>query len=443
MIESVITVLTGIMFGLVAGLLPGVGSSAVMIAAFPMLMDLPPNLCILFYAAAVQSAQFSGSVSALNFGLMGELTSQPAIMERNTVIEHQQQLLALKITAVGSVIGCLTALLLLFPLLKIFSSSAFLLRTDTLFVLHVVILAIAVFARYNSALQNILLIMVGVILSQIGLQFYGSIEKEFLTLGLPVLYSGVPMIAVLGGFIAVPCLMSKIPKIPDTALPDTAQSHGYRVNLGCLLRSSALGALFGMIPIIGTQISSYVGWFVEKKLRHGNSIQDSLQRLCAAETANNSSQVTVLIPLLILGVAIVPSEMILLNVLDLKNWSPFSNDLESQHFYITLALALMLTALLCYLICYASIKRINHWIARNLQTLNYSALIVLMISVTYLGTEVESAVFFLACFLIFGATALIFKKINFIPLVIGYFLGDTLINSWLIVHQLYDFFPGD
>ena len=85
MIEIILTLLSATVAGLFAGLMPGIGSSALMLTALPLLYNLPPELCIIFYALAVQASQFSGSVAAINFGIMGELTSYPALAERRNV----------------------------------------------------------------------------------------------------------------------------------------------------------------------------------------------------------------------------------------------------------------------------------------------------------------------------------------------------------------------
>lgn len=441
MSELLLLVFVATIAGLISGVLPGIGSSALILASLPLLFALPPELCLVYYAVAIQASQFSGSVVALNFGLLGELTSYPALMERDHIVNNGLQRVALKFTAIGSVVACTISVILLFPLMEWFQQNSFIMRTDFIFLIACLIVLFCLTYKKNSKATNITLTMCGIIMSQVGYHGEGSAAREFLTFGQPFLYAGIPFIAVLAGLIAVPLIIAhhrdlKV-KISECSMPK--QQVDNKLPIFSILRGTGLGLVAGLLPVIGTQISSYLAWYSEKKFYAGNNNNSVLQRLTAAESANNSSAIAVMIPLLMLGIAIIPSEMILLSVIQIKSWMPGQEYMMIGNFgfYQYLTLAVMGGAGISYLLCYSFLNLVHRWISKNINILNLVALVVLTLSVLYVGSLVEARLFFISCFLILSCVALIFKKTDFIPLVAGYFVGDLLVNSAMVMNFLY------
>jgi putative tricarboxylic transport membrane protein len=439
--ELLFIILTAIVTGLIVGLLPGVGSSYIMLTSLPLLYLLPPELCIIYYAVATQSSQFSGSVSAINFGIIGELTSYPALSERNYILQHNLQTTALKFTALGSVLACVVSVLLLYPMLAWFQTQSLIMRTDFIFFITTMIIVFCIFYKKNTPWINMLLIVAGLIISQIGLQSTGFSESKFLTFDQPFLYGGIPMISVLAGLIAVPL----ITRHRDWQVNSSNIHIHYtkdqltRFPLLSSLRGNASGMIAGLIPAIGTQLGSNLAWAIEKKLYPNDNHQSVMARLTAAESANNSSQITVLIPLLMLGIAIVPSEMILLSVIETKFWMPGQEtwQLYGMGFYQWLTVALTLCSIVCFVACYSLLSWINPWLKSNLNLLNKICILLVLAAVIYSGSLVDAKVFFLACFLFFSVITIVFDKIDFVPLVAGYFVGDVFVNSFVILRFMY------
>jgi len=443
-IDILITMMSAILAGLIGGLLPGIGPAAVMIASFPLLFSLPAELCIIYYAVLIQASQFSGSVAAINFGLMGEMTSYPALAERQRILDEGLQKTALKFTAIGSAIACVIPISMLYPMLEWFRQNSVMMRTDFMFGVAVTILLFALLYRKNNTLINLILTVSGVIISQIGLHGRGSTERDFLTFGQPFMFAGVPMIAVIGGMIVVPLIMQHLRWQHDHAgqtsnSKSTNEHYRSRFPLLSSIRGSVLGLFTGLIPAIGTQIGSYAAWFIEKKLYPRDDQKSIMARLTAAESANNGSAITVLVPLLVLGIAIVPSEMILLGVIETKFWIPGQERLAvyGLNFYAWLAISLIMCSLICYLLCYSFLHVFNSWLRKNLVWVNRVSLVILALAVVYAGSLVEAKVFFLSCFLVLSAVALFFRKTDFIPLIVGYFIGDSLVDSFIVLQQLY------
>jgi putative tricarboxylic transport membrane protein len=442
LIETLLTIFSGTLAGLIAGIMPGLGSTALILSAMPLLYYLPPEVCIIYYAVAIQASQFSGSVSAINFGMMGELTSYPALAERRFILDHNLQKTALKYTAMGSMIACVIPILMLYPMLEWVKSHTLLMRTDTLTAILLVILIFAIFYKKNKQWVNLLLAVLGVGVSQIGLVSPGGEETNFFTFGLTWLYGGVPMISVIGGLISMPLIVEYIRwnKLEDAIDIKTGPEPEVRFPFFSVLRGSILGLFTGLVPAVGTQIGSNLAWAVEKKFKPANTIEDTIARLTSAESANNGSQITVLVPLLVIGLAIVPSEMILLGILELKGWVPGESTwaMASFGFYAWLMFSLIASAFISFLICYTFVGVISPILRKNLTLLNKFCIIIMTAAVFYSGSLIESRLFFLSTFAFFSFIAIYFKNISFIPLVVGYFVGDALVDNIEILLYLWN-----
>ena len=81
MIFEILALVTGIFFGMLMGLLPGIGAAMLMLLMYPVLLlsfvDIWVLMC--FYLGIVNSGQYYGSVSASVFGVIGESSSLPAV----------------------------------------------------------------------------------------------------------------------------------------------------------------------------------------------------------------------------------------------------------------------------------------------------------------------------------------------------------------------------
>jgi TctA family transporter len=209
------------------------------------------------------------------------------------------------------------------------------------------------------------LVSIGIILSQIGLRSQGSAEREFLTFGQPFMYGGIPMISVLGGLIAIPLIMQYMNWQEEISYTyKSKEKKDINFPVWSSIRGGLIGLFTGLLPAIGTQIGSNLAWRIEKIFYSKNNDKSVLSRLTSAESANNGSQITVLVPLLILGIAIVPSEMILLSIIDTKSWIPGQSSwtLLGFGFYPWLMITLIMSSFICYLVCSVFVNLISKWL---------------------------------------------------------------------------------
>lgn len=421
--------------GILIGLIPSLGATLAMIIMYPFLINFNPITVIVFYAVMVNARDFSGSVSALSFGLLGEITSIPALKERQFVVNENLQINALRNTMIGSIVGMLFGTVLLYISVSQSTNYPFLLRSDVLAFFILVTAGFLTFWLGNKWYTNILLMASGYFLGEIG---YNTLRNsEFFTFGNSYLSGGIPLLPLLFGIYAVPKMIEIWKNNSIEMQVNLKDKIIYSTQTPTLLRGSLIGSICGLIPFVGTTISSNMAYFVEGKIYKKHNGEQALLRVSAAETANNAGQVTMLIPLLVLGLALQPSELILLDILEFQGW--IASDTVDWTLLLLITVILPLGSLLTAFLCYNAVKSLLTVFSKH-----YKNIILLLISITvidifYIGYTSDQTIYYALVFLISLTVGMTCRKIDFVPLVMMFLLHNSFSDVIMRLPVLYGF----
>jgi len=424
MIEIFFIAVLGSLVGLAIGIVPGIGTTFVMIATYGILNTWDPSQIIAFYVAVTMSSQFAGSVSALIFGLPGEVTSQPAISERHDLQLNGQIGTAVQHTALSSLIAVCFALGVTMLLWKWLPSFVYVLRTEVKLLLLCLILGIIGTSGRNAVRTNYIMVVVGILIGMVGFNYQGQL---ILTFDQWWLASGIPITVLLLGFIAVPSMLN-FPKVEFNA--ESIEIKPHSIAWASITRGSVIGSFVGLVPVIGNMISSNCAWLVERSKRSTTA----LQRVSSAEAANNSGNVMVLLPLLMFGLPIVSSEMILYNLISSKGWT---------HVNLTITVlwqiyvAAIVSSLIGWALCGPVVKYLIIFIQKNYSILVKFAFAIVTISVLYLGHQAHNIWFYLLALTICVVIGVFLRYRDFTPLLIGSLIAVPLVSAVQVVYQLY------
>lgn len=417
-------ILLGISSGFVAGLLPNVNLTLVIIMIAPLLPwnDLFVLLC--FYIAASSATQYAGSISALLFGFPGETTSLPAMRLRRffSTVEDKKQ--AIYNTAAGSLIGAMVSLVLGMVVCYAVSDYTAYLRTSSILLFTTLALIFCISSSDNRWWESIAMILLGFLFRMVGNDMITG--ENFGTFGNPYLMTGIPMIAVMAGLMVLPVLLScKRAVIAEeiAVLGPGSISFFSWDKLTCpALRGSIIGFLAGLIPFVGSSISSTVAYSVEKHLN-----EDPLAQITSAETADNSAYFSALIPLLLFGIAIVPSEAVMLNMINRStthlSWASISP------LMFQLGIATVVINLICFVMsynlvdlivrAYLSIERYLVWIIGSL-----------MILIAYQnGAEQGQGLYFLVMLALMSVLGYLLRNKDTVPILFAFLVQETLFSA--------------
>ena len=377
----------------------------------------------------INAREFSSSVSAISFGLLGEPTSIPALRERDLILKEGKQLTALRNTMFGSLFGMFLGLIVLIGAICTSANFPVLMRTDVIAFFILITFGFLIFWRVNNWLVNLTLIVVGYTAGMVGYSWI--LNKEFLTFGSAYLSGGIPIMPLLLGIYAVPKMLEIMQITTPKHYELKKVSKFDKLHFPTLARGGIIGTVCGLIPFVGTGISSVLSHLVEGKFFKKQNGNNALLRLVSAETANNASQVTVLIPLIILGLALQPSELILIDILEGSGWAQLMfTDPDGMFaipwtFLLSIAIILPIGCLITAFFCYNFVKRLLSFFADHIKIIISSLLIILVFDIIYFGWAVDQTIYYLIVFiisLIIGVT--IGKKIEMVPFIMSFLLHE-------------------
>lgn len=319
--------LAGLISGMFVGLLPGLGAAAAMLALWPWLSMLDLVSLTIFYTTMITTTQYYGSITAIAFGVAGEITSLPAVRLGHALAMKGEIAKTIVATATASFVAAILAIL---ALVMIYLAPLSLIQSlmkgwviFTVLTMACLIIILNSERRYLTAAM----IFLGLMLSKIG--YDKILDSRILTAGLPQLDGGLPFFPMMIGFVVLPLLWDY-----QNLAHSTQQRFGLderswiknvrqccvKANMSSITRGSLIGFVIGLIPGASYLISSALAEKIESRLQK-NTPQHDFRCLISAEAANNSGSVSVLVPLLLLALPIVPSESIFLAIAEQKGFS--------------------------------------------------------------------------------------------------------------------------
>ena len=221
--EDSLFVLLGTLLGFVSGIIPGVGNTVMILASYPLLKDATLLQMLLYYLAIISSSQFSGSVVATVFGVPGESSSLPAVIEGNRMFRRGVGNFAISNAAIGSVFGAFIALVVVYSVLPfaIDLIERFYNNNVQLIVLLLATISIC-FLMGKSIIQNIFVFALGIFLGLIGTNWVPNfvfLPEVIPYETFPILLTDLPLFPVIIALYVFPVL-----------LQTNAMFKGYKTN---------------------------------------------------------------------------------------------------------------------------------------------------------------------------------------------------------------------
>lgn len=418
--------------GIVIGLMPGLGALFVMLMLYPMLLHVSPWIVVIFYAMMLAARDFSGSVAALGFGMLGEVSSGPALREREIILSYGSTRQALMDTMWASQVGVVVSTVLMLTAVMMSTSTSWLFRSDVqaVFMLGTVMFLLA---WANQAWwKNLLLMAAGYLIGAVGYNMRTG--ADFMTFGNAYLTGGIPVLPVILGIYAVPVMLRIANNVAPTTPVQIKQGWVAGRNWGSMVRGSVIGSVCGVIPYVGCVITSNLAHWVERWRSPSCSLSHSLSRLSAAEAANNAAHITSLIPFIVMGLAVQPSELVLLEVLHSQGVRP--QDLVGLVFAV--ALGVSASAATAGWLCGSVVASLMSWFQRWYWVIVTVLLVLLLSNVVWLGWSSDQAMYYVITFavsVVLGMT--LHRHVDALPLVLLLLLQNQLD---IVLPRIYQFY---
>ena len=422
-----VSAIIGILIGIVAGLIPGFGIFTSLIVLYPLLLKLDPINMLSLYVGLASATQFSGSVSAIIYGVPGEQSSMPAVTEGHKLFRLGQGDLAISGSAIGSFFGSFLTVLFVYALFPHVENVMYLFNSLSQLI---ILLMVGMFLILSgNIIKNMLMCAFAYLLGSIGTHSYHH-EGTFLTFGNADLTTGIPMFPVVLALFIIPQLYQAY-KIRNTN--NAVDQYKFDVSLHfknflkywkSSIRGTVLGFFGGLVPGLSTTLSSTLSYTVEKKLDKDYR-PGSMKCLIASETANNSGSFSMLIPLLILGIPIVPSEALLYDINASKGFVLGASTFDLQIFYVVV-FVLMLANCVSLIMCWPFAKYVALINTIDKRIVNIIIMCVLFVIMLYIGSYTWQSFYYFVVFLLLMPISYVLRNENTLPLIFIFLVQDRL-----------------
>ncbi len=425
----------GAALGTAVGVLPGLGPAATISLLLPVVYALhSPATSIIFLAGIYYGAMYGGSTTSILMRIPGEAASVVTCIDGFEMAKKGRAGAALAIAAIGSFVAGTVGVVGLTFMAPPLAEFALRFGAPEYFALMLFGLLLAVFLSGSSPVKGTIMIFLGVLLSNVGLDPISG--KERFTFGIVALQDGFDFVTLAMGMFGLSEVLTtleekggaefvtkKIGKLFPTA-QDWAESKW------AVVRGSLVGFFTGIIPGGGAVVASLTSYAMEQRLSknpeefgHG-----AIAGVAGPEAANNGASSSSFIPLLTLGIPCNASIAMIFAALMVQGVTP-GPFLIGEHpdiFWGVIASMYIGNVILLIL----NLPLVGLWV--QLLKVPFGIMGPVIIMFTVMGCySLANEVFSIYVFIAFGIVGYIFRKMGFEPgpLIMAFILAPLIENS--------------
>lgn len=322
--------LVGVTMGTLIGILPGIGPALTIALLLPVTRHLDPTGAFIMFAGLYYGAMYGSSTTSILLNTPGESGSIMTAIEGNVMARKGRGAAALATAAIGSfVAGTIGTLLLTFTA-PLFVKLALLFGPAEYFALMVLAFTTASALLGSSPARGFASLLLGLAFGLAGTDILTGQPR--LVFGQMSLLRGIDVVVVAVGLFAVgeALYMASRPRLRAGEVSGIGTGSlfmtgdDWRRSWKPWMRGTAIGFPFGALPAGGTEIPTFLSYFLEKKLskRPDEFGKGAIEGVAGPEAANNAAVAGVLVPLLALGLPTSATAAILLSAFEQYNLQP-------------------------------------------------------------------------------------------------------------------------
>jgi putative tricarboxylic transport membrane protein len=298
----------GVTLGTAIGILPGIGPALTIALLLPVTAHLDPTGAFIMFAGLYYGAMYGSSTTSILLNTPGETGSIITAIEGNLMARQGRGAAALATAAIGSFVAGTIGTVLLTVLAPLVVKVALRFGPAEYFALMVVAFTTVSGLLGSSRLRGMISLFLGLAIGLVGTDSLTG-QARF-TLGIPQLLDGIDITVVAVGLFAVgeAFYVASRPELRNAEIIPVKGSlwmtrEEWSRSWKPWLRGSFLGFPFGALPAGGTEIPTFLSYFLEKKLakKPEEFGKGAIEGVAGPEAANNSAVAGVLVPLLTLG----------------------------------------------------------------------------------------------------------------------------------------------
>lgn len=430
--QSLMFLLGGVLFGLVFGVIPGLGGTTALAILLPLTFGMEVTHAFAMAGGIMGAVAMGGSISAILLNAPGTAPSAATCLDGYPLARQGRAAEAIGAVATASPLGGLFGVITLLLVLPLARDIVLLFGPPEFFLIAVFGIVSVALSDGSKLLRGLIAGGVGLMLSFVGYDtVHGGVR---FTVGSEYLWDGIPLIPALVGLFGMAEMIGLSIKGGSVAADtDSVRLRGVAAGIRATFRNwrivgrgSLIGTLVGAIPGVGGTVATFIAYSTTRKAdRDPESFGTGrIEGVIAPESANNAKDSGALLPTLAFGIPGSAEMAVFLGILLLHGMQPgpaiFADN--EQDIY-ALVIALTLAAVLASVIGLLTVR----WLAA-ITLVRGRVLAPIVIAVSLVGVyaiELRYGDIVLAA--IFGVLGHLMIRHDFprLPLVIALILGET------------------
>ncbi len=330
-LENLMWAAFGVFMGNLIGVLPGMGVLAAISILLPLTYTMTPTAALVMLSGIYYGSQYGGGITSIMLNLPGTASHAVACLDGNPLAKSGRAGSALFMLMFSSFCGASVGILAMILFSPVLVDLAFKFGpAEYTSMMLLGLLAGATLAK-GSAVKGVAMVVVGLLLGVVGTDVNSGIMR--FNFGVLELSDGFQIVALAMGLFGVADFLKNINRLGNETTVSSSkismrsmrpQAGDIKQSRGALIRGTAIGAAFGVLPGTGPTIASFISYAVEKKVarepqRFGRG---AIEGIAGPEAANSASTQTSFIPTMSLGIPGDPVMALMLGALIIHGIPP-------------------------------------------------------------------------------------------------------------------------
>lgn len=443
--KLLIILFLGTLFGLILGVLPGLGPTTGGALILPFTITLDPLSAIVLLTAIYCAGTYGGAITAVLINTPGTPAAAATCLDGYPLAQKGEAGRALGMATFGSAFGGLFSVVVLVLFAPILANIAYEFGQPEYFALAIFGLTMLASIGEGSPTKNLIAGAFGILLSTVGKDVMASIDR--FTFGVNELTEGIGFIPVVVGMFAMSELLVQsnltnqiFERIAMRAVRLPSKDD-FKYCFKTILRSSGIGSFIGILPAEGGTVASLIGYSEAKRWskKPEEFGKGAIDGIAGAETANNAATGGAMVPTLALGIPGSATTAVILTGLIIHGLRPGPDLFKEQPEFLYGIFGAMFFANILFFIFGFFGAKIFARITLIPNRLLWPMIFTLSVCGTYSLNQSFTDVFLMIGF---GIIGYVMRKFGFsvVPVIIGLILGQLV---ELTLRQSLVIFDGD
>ncbi len=442
---SILYILAGVCLGLALGIIPGLGGVTGLTLLLPLAFTLDIYQAVAMMIALTAVTATSDTIPAVLLGVPGTSSAAATIVDGHPMAKNGEAAPALGAAFVASAIGGIFGAFVLVAAIPVLRPIVLAFGSPEIFLLAMWGLALVGLLGGRDPLRGWAAGGIGVSLAMIGRDPIHATPR--FSFEQPVLWDGLPVIAVALGLFALPELVALSraeTSISRVALPENLLREQFKGikrvfrEWFLVLRCSALGTWIGFLPGLGGSVADWIAYgHAQVTIKDNQNFgRGDIRGVIAPESANNSVKGGELIPTIAFGVPGSASMALLFGALLIAGIEP-GQKLLTERLDITMIMvwSLVVANIIGVIICLTFVR----FLAR-LTELPGFAIAATVAPIIMLSTYSQDAnTIHILMLILIGIIGIFFRQYDWPrpPLLVGFVLGTIVENNFVNTIRLF------